>query len=52
MQIFTFKSQEFSFETFNGSQFTSSTQFIIPNYLVIPSHWHNTTASLETYPLC
>ena len=25
---------------------------IIPNYPVILSHWHSTTASLETHPLC
>ena len=24
---------------------------IIPNYPVILSHWHSTTASLETHPL-
>ena len=25
---------------------------IIPNYPVILSHWHSTTGSIETHPLC
>ena len=29
----------------------SSNQLIIPNYIVILSHQHSTTVSLETYPL-
>ena len=28
-----------------------SNQLIIPNYMVILSHQHSTTVSLETYPL-
>ena len=34
-----------SFETLNDDQ------FMLPNYLVILSHWRSTTVSLETYPL-
>ena len=34
-----------SFETLNDDQ------FMLPNYLVILSHWRSTTDSLETYPL-
>ena len=43
--------QNFSFETLSSGQFTSSTQFIIPNYPVILSHQPSTTVSLETNPL-
>ena len=40
-----------SFETLNGSQFTLSTQLVLPNYPVILPHRLNTTIFLETDPL-
>ena len=40
-----------SFQTFYGGQFTSSTQLIILNYLVILSHRRSATVSLESYSL-
>ena len=40
-----------SFETLNSGQFMLSIQLIIPNYLVILSHWCSITVSWETYPL-
>ena len=39
-----------SFETLNGSQFTLSTQLVLPNYPVILPHRLNTTIFLETNP--
>ena len=35
------KAQNISFETLNGGQFMLSTLLIMPNYLVILSHWHH-----------
>ena len=40
-----------SFETLNSGQFMLTIQLIIPNYLVILSHWCSITVSWETYPL-
>ena len=40
-----------SFQTPYGGQFTSSTQLIILNYLVILSHRRSATVSLESYSL-
>ena len=40
-----------SFETLYGGQFMLTTQLIMPNYLIILSHWLSSTVSLETFPL-
>ena len=42
--------QKISLNTLYSGQFTFSTQLITVNYLVIISHQHSTTVSLETYP--
>ena len=43
--------QSISFATLYCGQFTFSTQFIKPNYLVVLPYWRSTAVSLETYPL-
>ena len=40
-----------SFETLYGGQFNLTSQLIMPNYLIILSHWLSSTVSLETFPL-